>query len=405
MATSETFEEQVQEALNRLHDPGFEPSDQLYQAAGCPPQSGPIPLQSSILQQIRALEPDRNAPDHDRRVYEILRRRYVERLTQEQTAALMNLSVRHLNRLQKEAVHALALRLWEHGHPQGQSPESDTKREVASQEAGVRHQASDWDTQVERELALLEASSPDTVSDVGEAIKRVLRLEHALVPDSVAIEVAYLQPGLAMRVHPSVLDQVLITAMRRLSSRAQPGPVRIFAGMKDGDAEITLTGLLNGTDPPKESDLLRDVLVPRGASISVDVDGDRAFLHFRMPTVDKVAVLAVDDNPDMLHFYRRSLAGTRYSITHVAQGRRVFEMVESMAPDLIILDVMLPDMDGWQLLMRLHEDPTTRSIPIIVCTVIREKELAMSLGAAAYLPKPVRPRQLTRALDQLLARA
>ena len=405
MVTSEKLNEQVQEALNHLRDPGYQPSDQLYEAAGCHPQDGPIPLQSSIMQQIRAMEPDPDAPQCARQVYEILHRRYVHRLTQGQTARLMNLSVRHLNRLQKEAVHALALRLWEHGHPRGRPPDSDRKQETRAQEAGVTHQALNWSSQVDRELAVLQASSPDTVSDVEEAINRVLSLKHALVPASVDIEVAFVQPELTMTVHPSVLDQVLITAIRKLASRAQPGQVRIFAGLKDGDAEITVTGGLNGADAPAEADLLRDVLIPKGASISVDVDGDHAFLRIRMPSTGKVTVLAVDDNPDMQHFYRRSAAGTMYSITHIAQGQKVFEIVGALAPDLIILDVMLPDVDGWQLLMRLHEDPTTRSIPIIVCTVVREKELALSLGAALYLPKPVRPRQFTRALDQVLARA
>jgi len=64
------------------------------------------------------MEPDQNAPGCDRRVYEIRRRRYMERLTQGQTASLMKLRLRHLNRLQREAVHALALRLWEHVHQQ-----------------------------------------------------------------------------------------------------------------------------------------------------------------------------------------------------------------------------------------------------------------------------------------------
>jgi CheY-like chemotaxis protein len=63
---------------------------------------------------------------------------------------------------------------------------------------------------------------------------------------------------------------------------------------------------------------------------------------------------------------------------------------------------MLPDVDGWDLLMHLHEDPTTREIPVIVCSVVREGKLALSLGAALHLPKPVEPCQLIQALDQVL---
>jgi CheY-like chemotaxis protein len=80
-------------------------------------------------------------------------------------------------------------------------------------------------------------------------------------------------------------------------------------------------------------------------------------------------------------------------------------MVKTSPPDVIVLDVMLPDVDGWKLLMELHEDPVTRPIPIVVCSVIREEELAYSLGAAAYLSKPVDPRAFIQVLEQASARA
>jgi CheY-like chemotaxis protein len=89
----------------------------------------------------------------------------------------------------------------------------------------------------------------------------------------------------------------------------------------------------------------------------------------------------------------------------MAQGQGLFETVKVVGPDIIVLDVMLPDVDGWELLMRLHEDPTTRSTPIIICTVVKEEDLALSLGAARYLTKPVRPREFIQALDQLLLQA
>ena len=74
---------------------------------------------------------------------------------------------------------------------------------------------------------------------------------------------------------------------------------------------------------------------------------------------------------------------------------------------MIVLDVMLPDpaIDGWELLAQLHEHPETRSIPVIICSVIRERQLALSLGAASYLPKPVRRKDFIEALDGVVRRA
>lgn len=61
---------------------------------------------------------------------------------------------------------------------------------------------------------------------------------------------------------------------------------------------------------------------------------------------------------------------------------------------------MLPDIDELQLLIRLRANPTTSSIPVIVCSVARERDLALSLGAFRYLKKPIRPREFMQAPDQ-----
>jgi len=117
-----------------------------------------------------------------------------------------------------------------------------------------------------------------------------------------------------------------------------------------------------------------------------------------------VIVLVVDDNEDLVHFYRLCLAGTTYRIVAVGEGRRAFEMIEAKRPDIIVLDLMLPDIDGWELLAQFHEHPLSRSIPIVVCSVVREEDLAFALGATVCITKPVRRRQFTQALDKALSR-
>ena len=103
-----------------------------------------------------------------------------------------------------------------------------------------------------------------------------------------------------------------------------------------------------------------------------------------------------------MHFYQRYVQGTRYQIVPLAEGTRIVEMVEANQPQVIVLDVMLPDMDGWELLTSLREHPATRSLPIIICSVVREEELALALGAARYVAKPVRRQEFVQALDQVL---
>jgi CheY-like chemotaxis protein len=210
------------------------------------------------------------------------------------------------------------------------------------------------------------------------------------------------QAGLVAAVHPVVLQQVLITLTERLARRITGGEVAIYARLEDGNARITLTGEVSPGAELNDADLVDGIPAASDVSVEVCVDDAHAFVWVETPSVGKITVLVVDDNEDMARFYRGSAVGTRYHIVHTAQGLDLFDIVETVAPDVIVLDVMLPDIDGWRLLMRLREDPATCSVPVIVCSVVREDALALSLGAARFLSKPVRPREFIEALDQVL---
>ena len=77
------------------------------------------------------------------------------------------------------------------------------------------------------------------------------------------------------------------------------------------------------------------------------------------------------------------------------------QRVGEVSPKFIILDVMLPGTDGWELLGRLREYPQTRAVPIIVCTILPQEEFALALGAAGFLQKPVSRNTLLAELARL----
>jgi CheY-like chemotaxis protein len=82
-------------------------------------------------------------------------------------------------------------------------------------------------------------------------------------------------------------------------------------------------------------------------------------------------------------------------------GAEVLKLARELAPVAVALDVMMPTQDGWEVLQSLKNDPTTRNIPVIICSVLDDPELAYSLGAAAYLHKPVTQADLLSALAAL----
>jgi CheY-like chemotaxis protein len=119
-----------------------------------------------------------------------------------------------------------------------------------------------------------------------------------------------------------------------------------------------------------------------------------------LPALNQLAVLAVDDNPDTLQLMERYTAGTKYRLIGCQNPDKILSLVESTSPQLIVLDVMMPQVDGWNVLGTLRQHPLTKDIPIVVCTVLTQEKLARSLGAADYLRKPFARGELLTTLDR-----
>src|SRR5579884_246970 len=118
-----------------------------------------------------------------------------------------------------------------------------------------------------------------------------------------------------------------------------------------------------------------------------------------LPTAETPVVLVVDDNADVLSLFRRYL-GTLYDVHPATNGEQALRLAGQVHPDVITLDVMMPSQDGWEVLQMLKNDPSTAHIPVVVCSVLRERELALSLGAAEFLAKPVTAEHLRAALQR-----
>jgi PAS domain S-box-containing protein len=112
-------------------------------------------------------------------------------------------------------------------------------------------------------------------------------------------------------------------------------------------------------------------------------------------------ILCVDDDEGVIMLFRRYLYKQGYRVAGLTEATRVLEEAKRLRPHAITLDVMMPQKDGWQVIQELKADPETRDIPVIMCTIIGDKDHGMSLGAADYLVKPIIEQDLLMALDRL----
>jgi len=106
------------------------------------------------------------------------------------------------------------------------------------------------------------------------------------------------------------------------------------------------------------------------------------------------AILVIDDDDDARDLLRRTLEEAGYTIVTASRGDQGLALARRLRPLLITLDVMMPEMDGWEVLRCLKSDPELEAIPVVVITVVSEEATGYELGAAEYLCKPPDRRRL-----------
>lgn len=111
-------------------------------------------------------------------------------------------------------------------------------------------------------------------------------------------------------------------------------------------------------------------------------------------------VLVIDDDPDVREMMVRSLNKDGFRVATAPDGRRGLELAKELQPAVITLDVMMPALDGWAVLTSLKADPATANIPVVMMTIVDDKNLGFALGATDYLTKPIDWQRLTGILKR-----
>ena len=118
-------------------------------------------------------------------------------------------------------------------------------------------------------------------------------------------------------------------------------------------------------------------------------------------------VLLVDDDREILEMTALLFRGAGYEVTTAASGEEALFRVREEVPDLVLLDINMPGMDGWEVLRVLQEDESTAAIPVVMFSVnfeVREKLRALQQGARDYVTKPFDTGALVRRVGELVGR-
>jgi DNA-binding response OmpR family regulator len=125
--------------------------------------------------------------------------------------------------------------------------------------------------------------------------------------------------------------------------------------------------------------------------------------HSSLNTIETIpTILVVDDDTPIRSLLRQELTDAGYNVREAANGKAALDMVRMAKPNLIILDVMMPEINGFDVAAVLKNDPATMDIPIIILSIVQDKERGLRIGVDRYLTKPINTEQLFHEVEELL---
>lgn len=351
----------TREALERLYDLAF-----LERHIALPPAAGRYPsaraAQRALTEAVQQLKPPAHAPLNSMawRVYNALNERYLSGMTQAEAAAELNVSLRQLRRDQTRGVAAVASLLF------------------ASADAGS--------------LTPSPAPSLDRPHSGLTHIEETLRsaittLEPLLSQQGLRVSIradASLPPALGDRM---VIRQLLILSLNCVAQTARQTALEARVEQVNNAIRVTLPAPASSFGTQSDLDAISQLADRIG--VAVQTRHDPPALQIMFPASVRRCILMIDDDPDAIELVRRSLeTSDEFDLVAVTQPENALRDALEIRPDCILLDVMMPVLDGWELLARFKSRPEFASTPVIVSSVLGSEALARALGASAALPRP-----------------
>jgi CheY-like chemotaxis protein len=399
------FADWVRSALRQLYDSPSLGTHPLVAALGCA-QDGELDaaqaLRRRLLEGIQAQRPRDSVPatSHDWRAFRILELRYLEGLTPNEAMEALALQKSQFYRDQAAALQRVCDYLWctcsvtrgtsdSNGTSAPARPEVLLGSEMERLSAAVTWEQIDLGNLLE-ELQevwapLAQAKGVPVQLDVGASV-RVRRGSRVLLRQAILNLVTC-----ALDVNPC--EPVRIQTFS--------GASRAGVWVHTGRAPASLVGAQSNDTLASDArlEVCRHLAGAMHAAFQVYAVGDVLWeAQLIWHVVAGRRLLVIDDNAGFEELFRRYLEGHGWQVIGAATGAEAREEVARVRPTAITLDVLMPQEDGWELLIALKSNAEARDIPVIVCSILHEPQLAFSLGAAAYLPKPVSEEALLRVL-------
>ena len=395
MTGSKAYLTELHNALAHLDDPPYlerHPlASRIPSVASAPALSRGQALRRALRLGIAALDPGAGGDRRlEARCYQVLYRWAVAREGMVAIAGSLGIGTRQAYRYLQTATEALAQVLGGVGAPEAVS--SGQAAGLATGHLGAElarlAQVTEQDVDLERLLAEATESA------------RILARESGV---EIALEIEV--PGLHAAAHRVMLRQAILNLLSHVVSSQRGGSVAVHLRTEDDQALLSVS---YRPDVPEEISqpncpyaVAAQLLQSLGLRLARQASSDGTIeLSVAIPRASARTLVIVDDNEGVIALFKGFLRHQPYRVHGVTDPDRGVELLQQLQPDAVILDVMMPDRDGWEVLQQIRATEAGRRARIIVCSVINDPKLALALGADAFLNKPVDRAGLLQALTE-----
>ncbi len=359
-------------------------------------------LRRELIKSIESLSPGPDVPlqTPDTRLYSLLQLHYIEGLTVKEVGARLGLSTRQTHRSLRRAEESVAALLWAHIERAAAVTPSPAPAATLPLPASSAQQLSS----VQAEMAQL-ALNMEPVS-LGQLLAEGVRAVQPLAEArQVGLVVRLPEEEVTVSADTAVARQIIVSLLSRVVQLARGPEVEVLLTAV-GALDLTLRFTLDDRYDPHLP--TTDLVPPLVAQLADRLDwrirrrtrGDQQELILSLTRAGTLLMI-VDDNAGLVELLERYLTGHHCRVVTATSGREALDWLAQVTPDALILDVMMPGISGWEVLQTVRSRPDTAVVPVLVCSLFNDPDLAYALGASRFIAKPVGREQVLAALREL----
>jgi CheY-like chemotaxis protein len=395
------FQNDVKDALNHLSDTAYLENhnllDLFHTGAEGSIASRMHALRDTLQKGIDFLKPPDGTPGNanEWRCFKILNFRYFQLKEWHVIEEELGLSQRQVQRDLKKGLDALISILWDHHSSQtlalkpaeAQGPEAV---ETYDQEL-IKEELKNWEL------------SYDLIN-LSQILEQALQLCKSLMNTEFQehLDMSDVDPHLNVMVDQVLTKQGLYKIFSMIGEKAVRSGFQIKTRkLNDYFFELAFTFNASDVHTPDHWNIAQLFFTIQGLRHNfAGIDG-KTEISVIFPVKKQISCLAIDDVESARRLIERMLGAYGIQVFGADNYTNALNLIQLVKPDFILLDILMPKMDGWQMIKNLKSNPQTADTPVIICSVLYEPELSQAVQAAAYIRKPINRLELIKTLQDL----